>query len=237
MRCMNCGANIPPEWVNAIQSNTCPGCGKEIMNSPTQDLLKELTEAMQKMPNDPAGVAGWLLSNYRFQKIGDVQPVEKFHRQGGSGSVVAGDGDSLKIAPNYNQFVQRNNAAAAIEKSNALAAKYSGNKNGKMAELASLIQDVGDIHDNIPENANSEDAKAYLELKNAGIDPFSTTVTAAPFGNFYQAINDAAQEVASQEEILLSQSDKGRAILQNNEYKRIKAQDAITGGGGSFRRA
>jgi hypothetical protein len=236
MRCMNCGANIPPEWINAIQSNLCPGCGKEIMNSQTQDLLKELTDAMQKMPNDPAGVAGWLLSNYRFQKVGEAQPVEKFHRQGGSG-VVSLNEPSLKIAPNYNQFVQRNNAVEVIEKSNALSAKYHGNKNGRMAELASLIQDVGDIHDNIPETVNGEDSAAYLELKNAGIDPFAVTPSAIPNGNFYQAINDVAQEIASQEESLLSQSDKGRAILKNNEMKRIKAQDAIMGGGGSFRRA
>lgn len=80
MQCMSCDANIPPQWVNAIESNTCPGCGQAIMDDSSKELLDELKDAMEKMPNDPAGLAGWLLSNYNLYKIGDAQPTE-FHRQ------------------------------------------------------------------------------------------------------------------------------------------------------------
>ena len=62
MKCMSCMAEIPPAWVNAIQRNECPGCGKAIMDEASKELLDELRSAMESMPNDPEGLAGWLLS-------------------------------------------------------------------------------------------------------------------------------------------------------------------------------
>jgi len=34
---------------------------------------------MQTMPNDPQGIAGWLLSNYELRKIGTGEPVNEFY--------------------------------------------------------------------------------------------------------------------------------------------------------------
>ncbi len=79
MKCQSCSADIPPQWVNAIQQNMCPGCGGSIMDEDTTELLLALSETMQKMPNDPVGLAGWLVSNYYMKKIGDCEPTE-FHR-------------------------------------------------------------------------------------------------------------------------------------------------------------
>ena len=140
MRCMSCGADIPPQWVKAIQSNVCPNCGDPIMGEPTQSLLKELTEAMEKMPNNPQGVAGWLLSNYRFQKMGSGQPVE-FNSRGRGGQVLQGqyfDESQLKVDPTYNEFIRRNQAGALVAKSEQLAKLKHGG--GKLAEFASIIQ-------------------------------------------------------------------------------------------------
>lgn len=79
MKCMNCATEIPPNWVACIQKNICPACGEAILDSSGEELLKELTEAMERMPNDPAGVAGWLLSNFFIKKIGDAEPVDNFY--------------------------------------------------------------------------------------------------------------------------------------------------------------
>ena len=49
------------------------------MNNSSQELLQELGKAMQAMPNDPQGVAGWLLSNYELRKIGTGEPVNEFY--------------------------------------------------------------------------------------------------------------------------------------------------------------
>jgi hypothetical protein len=252
---MSCGADIPPVWVAALNSNKCPGCNGPIMNEASQELLKELADALQRMPNDPQGVAGWLLSNYRFQKMGDGKPVEKFHRKGGeSNARDEFDETGLKVAPSYNEFVKRNGAEHLVARGNELAAKLKGGKSGKIGELAALIQGVGDPYGdnttNIPDDGpvDTEDQKAYLELKQAGYDPFSN-VAAAPSGpmadlsqiidpgDVIQLMKSQSEDVPLENEMLLSQTEKGRAILQMNQFKRIKAQEAVTGGGGGvFRR-
>jgi hypothetical protein len=76
---MSCTTEIPPNWVACIQKNICPACGGSILDESGEELLKELTDAMESMPNDPAGIAGWLLSNYHFRKIGSAEPVEEFY--------------------------------------------------------------------------------------------------------------------------------------------------------------
>lgn len=75
-KCKTCNSEISPEWVFAIKSNTCPGCGGEIMNKASEEFVKELAEALEKMPNNPAGLAGWIVSNYKLEKIGNCEPVE-----------------------------------------------------------------------------------------------------------------------------------------------------------------
>lgn len=106
MQCLTCHAEIPPQWVNAIQRNECPGCGGPIMDDASKELLTELKEAMGKMPNDPEGLAGWLLSNYTLTKIGAAEPTE-FHRKP---TKAEAKGRKLKIAKNSVQdFLRRKN--------------------------------------------------------------------------------------------------------------------------------
>jgi hypothetical protein len=77
---MSCSAEIPPAWIHAINSNICPGCGGIIMNNESQMILAEVRDALNQMPNNPEGLAGWLLSNYKLVKIGDAEPTE-FHQR------------------------------------------------------------------------------------------------------------------------------------------------------------
>jgi hypothetical protein len=46
------------------------------MDDSAKELLNELKDAMSKMANDPEGLAGWLLSNYKLHKIGTAEPTE-----------------------------------------------------------------------------------------------------------------------------------------------------------------
>jgi hypothetical protein len=251
---MSCGANIPPEWVNAIQRNECPGCGGEIMSGPTQELLKDLTEALERMPNDPQGVAGWLLSNYRFQKMGSGEPVEKFHRKGG-GAPGGIDENNLKVDPTYNEFIRRNEASGLVARGEELA-KLKHSQDGKLAEFASMIQSVGDPYGDDTTSSQSQEGdtasvdeqKAYLELKAAGFDPFpknSAGGTGGGLVDLSQAINPQdvvnlmtqGQNAPLKEEMMLAQSQEGRNYLDRDRFKKMKAQDAISGGGGgAFRR-
>ncbi len=80
MKCITCNVDIPPQWVACVQQNTCPACSGPIMDEVSKELLTELKEAMSKMPNDPEGLAGWILSNYSITKIGTGEPTQ-FHRR------------------------------------------------------------------------------------------------------------------------------------------------------------
>jgi hypothetical protein len=81
MKCCNCQTEIPPSFKRALVINQCPACGDKIMNDSMQELLSELKEALARMPNDPEGLAGWLLSNYQLIKIGTGEPVQEFFGQ------------------------------------------------------------------------------------------------------------------------------------------------------------
>jgi hypothetical protein len=104
MFCENCNIEIPPAWIVVIAKNVCPACEGEIMSDETKELLDELRSAMERMPADPEGLAGWLLSNYNLRKIGTAEPTE-FHRKMQRGQEQF---PGLKIAENPKSvFLQR----------------------------------------------------------------------------------------------------------------------------------
>jgi len=255
MRCMSCGANIPPEWVMAIQSNQCPGCGNEIMDEKTQELLKELSEAMDKMPNDPQGVAGWLISNYRFMKMGSGEPVEKFHRKGsGAGDVDTGN---LKVDPSFDKFMKNSDGAQIASRSAELAERFKGAKGG-FAEMGAMIAEAGDPYgdtttsdiDVSSSGPNDDDTNFMQQLHAQGINPFAASEGAAiaaagaGSGDLYQAIDPGEvtnlmkdPDAPSKVEKELAMSSDGQKHLQREQFKKLKAQDAVSGGGGgAFRR-
>jgi hypothetical protein len=230
---MSCGADIPPAFVHSLESNICPGCGQFIMNSETKDFMNELASALDRMPNDSQGVAGWLLSNYRFQKMGNCEPVDKFHRKGSVPN---------QVNDNYSEFVTRNEAAGLVKKSSELSSKFKGSVNVKVSECASLIQTLDDPYDGEPEkisnDVNIDDQKAYMELKANGIDPFSDITEESAPSNIINALT-TGYDGPSQIEKILSQSNEGKLILQNERMKKLKAQTSLDTGSNknSFRRA
>lgn len=215
MRCMSCGADIPPAFVYCLESNICGGCGGPIMDEKTKEFMNELADALQKMPNDPNGLAGWLLSNYRFQKMGDAKPVEKFHRKGNN------------IESSLPENAVNKDVRNLINKNNLLSSKYS-----KLANEINSLEDP--YEDNEVEISNDEENKqAYLELKNQGLDPFGNTEQIDP-----AILKGLDMNPENVEDITktLSQSSEGLKVLENDRIKKIKAQNAISNGGGSFKR-
>lgn len=86
MKCITCTAEIPANWSYALNNNLCPSCGGPIMDEDSKSLLHELRDAMAKMPNDPEGLAGWLLSNYRLTKIGTAEPMDFYKKNSNKNS-------------------------------------------------------------------------------------------------------------------------------------------------------
>lgn len=91
MKCSNCGVEIPASWKAALAKNICPACDGNIMNEEQQEVLQDIKNALEKMPNDPEGLAGWFVSNYHMRKIGDGKVVDKFHGKPKSSRNIDGD--------------------------------------------------------------------------------------------------------------------------------------------------
>ena len=91
MICSSCGIEIDPKWISCIQKNECPQCSGPIMDEKAKILLEELTQALVEIPNNPQGIAGWLLSKYHIEKITDEPPdLPEFHEPKKRGSKKQG---------------------------------------------------------------------------------------------------------------------------------------------------
>lgn len=101
MNCDSCGVDIPPAWSNVIARNLCPNCNGPIMSDGTIELMTGLKNALEQMPNDPQGIAGWLLSNYQMRKIGDGVPTEFIgvKPKASNGQIVNVDGIKIAASP------------------------------------------------------------------------------------------------------------------------------------------
>ena len=69
MKCVTCEVEINPQWKHAIDLNTCPFCGQEIMKSDLKNLLSTLHESMSvAVTAYPEELEDWLYSNFGFHK-------------------------------------------------------------------------------------------------------------------------------------------------------------------------
>lgn len=113
MKCKNCSADVPPQWVHCINTNTCPSCGYELMTSDDLSVLAEVRDAMSQMPNNPEGIASWLMTHYKLVRQGSGSPEPTtFHQRQGEPVVVA-QGNAPVAEPQsdgkalFNQFLAR----------------------------------------------------------------------------------------------------------------------------------
>lgn len=231
MRCCNCKTDIPPEWQGVFKSNVCPACGDSVMDDTAKQLLDELAEAMEKMPNNALGVASWLFSNYELNKIGEAKPVEKFY-----GEKPKLEEKQLKIATNpVEEMLKRTNQHRAIsETKNKL--------NDRLTQMAQNIveldvdnnmyggneppeEDEVEIDGEIPEQEfRSRRGSRALASENSLVDH----TVSPPTEDDIEAINELVNQSSDPgpDETLLE--------IKRQRLNRLKAQEAVTGGGGGF---
>ena len=238
MKCISCTAEIPPAWINAIQSNVCPGCGGAIMDEASKELLDELRSAMEKMPNDPEGLAGWLLSNYRLHKIGDAEPTG-FHRARPAREDIP---DGLKIADNPKSiFLKRAGMARELDR--------------RQQSLADIAQHNNNVGDEAVDGTVSVDMDEIDEYQ--GLDEYEALALAQQKSGTGLAKNTLQNNsvfikgdgppVTSVEAEAIAQA-LGQSLpspdhdlpeaLQVDRHKRLKAQHDLGSGGkpGAFSR-
>lgn len=227
---MSCEADIPPEYVHAISSNTCAGCGGAIMNTTAKTLMDELADAMERMPNNPRGIAGWLISNYRFEKIGEARPVERFH------SVKERD---VKVAqrPRSNEFLERTGVArSVVETQEKLQQLAQGNK--KFAALAKGIREIEAEEEQLEQEDSMYESDEYDEEEYIEPPRPSRAITRETIVDprvkppSSDEITSIAKEVGSE---LSFESGLPEEYVELERLKRVKAQNALMGGR-SFKR-
>lgn len=247
--CKSCNAEIPPAFVHAIQSGACPGCGSALFSEKDKELLDELTIAMEKMPNNPQGVAGWLISNYRFTKIGDAVPTEKFHVKGQKQQLDEDNNPS-------NKFLQRTNVYKNI-------AATQNKTNNKLAAMAAVIAN-GNIDEEMYGTGSSEitapdDAPEIYE--NEEVPDVAVTQIAAPIK--YQMPDRPSRALVTEAQLIDSKVslsdeelaaayalagglDTGEVVSDNpvvtrelhqQRMKRVLSQQNFESGGGFIRRS
>lgn len=116
--CISCESPVLPSFVHSLRVNSCPSCGGPIFDEKGQGLIEELTQAFEQMGPNPAGIAGWLLTNYRISRIGETppEPVEFYGQPKPKRAAMQ------ELPDNGNEFLQR--AGVNKNKLNAAQSKY-----------------------------------------------------------------------------------------------------------------
>lgn len=228
MKCMNCSAEILPQYVHSIANNSCPGCGGQIYDDKTKELYTELKEAMIKMPNDPVGLAGWLLDNYKLIKIGAAEPVEKFYSNN-----IPAKKPQVKTAD-----VQRTND---FFNRAGVSPQSKPNKN-----YAAIVEELNSSIENsmygggeeIEEEYNPSEEEYNEDLKAAKELGFISNES----GIFLPGKPLKGSELKEIQEILQPTSQlKGsvqiqESILENERLVKLERQNAMLSGSGGFKR-
>ena len=168
MKCDSCGVDIPPAWVKVIASNICVECSGPIMSDGTIELMSGLKDALEKMPNDPQGIAGWLLSNYQMRKIGDGVPTEFIgvKPKSGNGHIVNQDGIKIAASPLERFQKLAGVKVDAPEKYKAMIAEINGGiLDGEQDEQQQ------EREDHLPEADDPEYTKMALKAMQSGNPP------------------------------------------------------------------
>jgi hypothetical protein len=230
------------------------------MDDTARQLMSDLAEAMERMPNDPKGLAGWLLSNYRLRKIGDGEPVGQFYHDGARRQQVAGqpgndiDTSHLKQAQSpVDQFLSRTDSYNKIKETRALIEAAKGGKDKRMAALAAGIQhaqitddyglvDRQEVEVDDPQ-ADNEDIEVYQQMMQGGGNPFVQTnpMAMVPMGDGGRSTvgeEDPMEAPLLPHERQMASTPQGQKVMLENRLKRAKAQSALRGsGGGVFSRS
>lgn len=213
MKCISCEAPISPSFKHAIESNLCPACGGKIMNENMEELLEELRSALEAMPNDPVGLAGWLLSHYELRKVGTGEPVAEFYGTKQARVSSEADMQNLKIPNNRIQKFYKQAGVKSPQEYKALAEKL---------ELTGA--DYGDY---------GEDTVEEDEVVEEDIDPNYKKAALAAMQSpkmSREQIRAMQRNIARSQENTLHKDDLPEA-LHEDRLDRLKKQQELSLGG------
>lgn len=168
MKCMSCDADIPPQWVAAIAKNECPGCSGQIMTDESVELMSELSEAMALMPNNPQGLAGWLLTHYTLRKIGTAEPVPEFHTKSHRGRVLEDGSVQALSDEETSEFAKRAGVPRNVSEIEQKLKQSRKSINPAYNKLLSDIMEAEEIENEIGRDG-PEYTDDYEEYEGSGV--------------------------------------------------------------------
>lgn len=69
MKCISCNTEIDPKWKHAITKNSCPFCGKDILDDKLKKLFSTAESVLTELSNNyPSELEDWMRSNFLFVK-------------------------------------------------------------------------------------------------------------------------------------------------------------------------
>lgn len=228
MKCINCTAEILPQYVHSIANNICPGCGGSIYDDQTKELYNQLKEAMEKMPNDPAGLAGWLLDNYKLYKIGSAEPVEKFYNSSlKEPSAVKNNKIKTSSAEKTNEFFQR-----------AGVSPQTKNKSGK--DYNSLVKQINESIEEDMYGGDDQEDEVDMGTGYTNDDLMAAHEMGAQFSAEEELIIPgkplAKNEMKELQNMLNKSSPTAESVLESERMMRLQRQENMLTGGGGFKR-
>lgn len=155
MFCNSCKLEIPPEFSHAITNNFCPRCGKTLMDEQTQELMTNLSQAMQQM-SDPIAIVSWLMSNYKLQKIGEYDPVI-------TKQVAQKVQQDPKQESKYDSIIAHIHKASGLDKSKNISSKQVIDERESSAYKESFVE-AGPELDSEEEAQSTEDYSSNGEV-------------------------------------------------------------------------
>jgi hypothetical protein len=195
MKCSSCFVEIPPTFLAAIRSGVCPSCNGQIMPPEFKLIYDEIRQTMSQMPNDPDGLAGWLLSNYHLEKIDPEKEVEpakfyypkqdkkqksrqqkltkqqQFYAQNFDPEIDDEIDESEKYDPSENQFFQQAGLNRSAAETQAILRKAKqGQSNDEwdpnvLKAIASMKPEIMDYSESETDFSTYEDIESPDQLK------------------------------------------------------------------------
>lgn len=225
MQCINCNAEIPPQFVSAIQNNICPGCGKNIMAEEYLQVFNEIKSAILSMKDQgldtfAQGIVGWLLSNYKLTKIGTAEPVN-FHTAKNKQDIEMPA--NIKIADNpVQQMLKRAGMKDKVATSRAAA----------MAKLAEQINNDNPSEEEVV----NQDMEILAEEEEDETPPPVIKVSSALASVDGVEVDPGAVNVL-EKALFNTESEDANSYKNIQRIKRLKSQSGIDSGSGGFRRS
>jgi len=211
MKCMSCEAKIPSEWKSAIQNNSCPACGGQIMTDEVKSVSDNLSAVIGQLINLGEEPMDLLLDSVGLIR----KPLL------GQGNVRMQNNElpaNFKIADNSVQdFLSRTNSSHLNRRDtvkNILSRVNNANDDN-------MVTDYVDDYEAIPQDYQStaRDALVNNSMTTGGVPPTSEETAL-----LMQALGDNNN---------LSETDQIHPALYKQRMKRLaKSREVANGGGG-----